>query len=320
MGTPGSSLAIVAVPSREDRVWKISSEDVPHMTILYLGDQSENPNLQHIVEFVGHVAKTTMTRFGMSIDRRGTLGPKDADVLFFMDQYAEAIQEMRDDLLKDVHIRTAFETTEQFDGFIPHLTLGYPDKPAKKDDRDYGIGYVSFDTIQVWIDGSAGPEFRLHEEYYNDMPLLHAEVDEEIETFLAHYGVKGMRWGVNKASRAASNSPEVSVSQKPGKRVKAVGGKARPASDDAKAAATAKQIAKKSTTDALSNKELQSLVTRMNLEKQLADLQKGDPTANRGQKFVNRLLGKNDKNTRMSAADMAVADRLREEFDKRNAA
>lgn len=87
------------------------------------------------------------------------------------------------------------------------------------------------------------------------------------ETVLAHYGVKGMKWGKRK-----SEPTSVTTTAVPGKRVKAKGGTLQPASDDAVRAAASKQRAKKSTTDSLSNKELQELVTRMNLEQQYARL------------------------------------------------
>jgi len=83
------------------------------------------------------------------------------------------------------------------------------------------------------------------------------------ETVLQHYGVKGMKWGKRK-----SVATSVTTTATPGKRVKATGGTLQPASEDAIKTAATKQRAKKSTTDSLSTKELQELVTRMNLEQQ----------------------------------------------------
>lgn len=83
------------------------------------------------------------------------------------------------------------------------------------------------------------------------------------QTVLQHYGVKGMKWGKRK-----SEPTSVTTTSTPGRRVKAKGGTLQPASDDAVRAAATRQRARKSTTDSLSTKELQDLVTRMNLEQQ----------------------------------------------------
>lgn len=92
--------------------------------------------------------------------------------------------------------------------------------------------------------------------------------DQFAGNFLEHYGVKGMRWGVRK-----DRSPvKVQVVTQAGKRVKVSGGKFQPTSNDAVRAAIIKQKAAKSTTDSLSNKQLQEAITRMNLERQFAQL------------------------------------------------
>jgi hypothetical protein len=65
---------------------------------------------------------------------------------------------------------------------------------------------------------------------------------------LAHFGVKGMKWGVRR------NKPSM------------------PASDDSARATAVRTKVKTGGTKALSNKELQDLITRMNLEQQYARL------------------------------------------------
>lgn len=87
----------------------------------------------------------------------------------------------------------------------------------------------------------------------------------EVE-YLAHYGVKGMRWGVRKKDRQSSTD-------------------SGPKSTDAKTARDHRATVKKSGTDALSNKELQELVTRLNLEQQYSKLNAQTTTA--GKRFVN---------------------------------
>jgi hypothetical protein len=96
---------------------------------------------------------------------------------------------------------------------------------------------------------------------------------ESLEEVLAHHGIKGMKWGVrrSRAVLARQNSPHG-------------------VSEDAMKAKTAKsKVHKRSNADALSNQELQHLVTRMNLEKQLKSLQ-GPSKKQKGAKFVTDIL------------------------------
>lgn len=99
-----------------------------------------------------------------------------------------------------------------------------------------------------------------------------------------------MKWGVRRSNPSATGPVDVTLKTIPGKRVKTSGGKRLPASEDAIKAAVAKQKARSSTTDSLSDRELQTLVQRMNLEQQYARL-KGDSGLAKGQKFVKDLLG-----------------------------
>lgn len=103
---------------------------------------------------------------------------------------------------------------------------------------------------------------------------------------LNHYGVKGMRWG----HRTDHSGPVTTavVQKRPGGpvRIKTAQGAGLKPSSDAVKAATFRQQAKKSGTQSLSNEQLQSLVTRMNLEKQYANL--NPPPA--AKKFIADLL------------------------------
>lgn len=93
---------------------------------------------------------------------------------------------------------------------------------------------------------------------------------------LMHYGVKGMHWGIRRGSTDTGPSSDVHVSRRKSGLVKTQGGKNHPPHEDAIKAAIARQKAKTSSTDALSTKELQDLVTRMNLEQQYSRLKTTD--------------------------------------------
>lgn len=277
--------AIVAIPQDSDPVWKYSSETIPHMTLLFLGEQSlSDDETIHITDFVAHVA-STMSPFMMSTERRGKLGLEDADVLFFnKDRHAKAIPDAaRGFLLTDPGIQKAYNSTDQYPEWTPHLTLGYPTSPAKKDDREYpDFNWVQFDRVALWTGEFVGPTFRLK---YPDTEEVDMVMNDKVDIFFEHFGVKGMHWG-----RSKNNGQPVSVSvtTTPGKKLFTKGGENQPAHADAKQAAAAKQIAKKSSTDALSTPELQNLVTRMNLESQYSKLTTAQVSP--GRKYVNNML------------------------------
>jgi len=288
-----SSLVIAAIPREDDLVWKISSEKKPHMTILFLGD-ANNPHRAQIAGYLAHcINMQVITRFGMSVDRRGELGADKADVLFFeKDNWSfPRVEEFRDMLLKDPNIKTAYDSVEQFDEWSPHLTLGYPETPAKKldngDDRQFY--YVDFDRVALWEGDYEGVEFILKREVYMDIAM-----SDQARTgldFLEHFGVRGMRWGYRKDesgpslvttqthTRARANIAGTKTKTK----VKAKGGEGHAAHPDAIAAATKKQKLKKSGVAALSDQELRDVISRAQLESQAQSVVQG-----KGSKFVKK--------------------------------
>lgn len=96
--------------------------------------------------------------------------------------------------------------------------------------------------------------------------------EEFVEEFLAHFGVKGMKWGVRRAANEANAAPEH------------------------KALTTTKQKAKSGGgTKALSNKDLQEAITRMNLEEQYNSLKAKQSKINKGLALVTSILGVTSK-------------------------
>lgn len=301
---------MVAIPAEDDPVWKYSSEPVPHLTMLYLGESSEVKNLGSIAGFVEHAAKTSLKRFGMNVDRRGTLGADQADVLFFSQFGIRELKDFRAQLLQDDNIRTAYDSVEQHDDWLPHLTMGYPDHPAKKDDRDYsGFNWVSFDRLALWFSDYEGFEYPLPS-YDWDMEI--AMSDGTVSTGAAavediiHYGVKGMRWGV----RRGEGTPTAVIVKDKGKKLKTEGGKGLPAHEDAVRARTIGQKGRASGTKALSNEELQAYATRLNLEQNVKRLEAGE--VNGAKKFVAQLLLNTGKQQATRVANEKAAQKVDE--------
>jgi hypothetical protein len=96
-----------------------------------------------------------------------------------------------------------------------------------------------------------------------------------VDDILAHYGVRGMRWGVRRSEGELH------------------GGGSGHVSTDHQNAQAAKEKAKKHGTKSLSNKELQDMINRMNLEQQyarVAPTPKGVRFLKAGTKFTGDVL------------------------------
>ena len=199
-----AGIVIVALPKEDEPVWEYSSEKKPHMTLLYMNGVLSDEEAAEITKYVQHASNVSLNRFGLSVDRRGTLGDEDADVLFFETEYGvPALRNFRSMLLKNETIAKNYVKAEQFPGWIPHLTMGYPNSPAKEVEVDnrHLLRWVSFDRIAIWFDNYEGPEFELSGD--DGLRAEDAYWSEEHGVFLMHHGVKGMRWGVRKDQTSA---------------------------------------------------------------------------------------------------------------------
>jgi 2'-5' RNA ligase len=268
-------LVIVAIPSDDDHVWKVSSEKVPHITLLYLGAPDWDGNeMADVASYVQHAA-STLRSFGMSVERRGVLGDKSADVLFFKKSWSfNDLEKFRSQLRANQAIDKAYLSADQYPQWTPHLTLGYPETPAHKDDRDYPISWVNFDKIAMWVGDSEGPTFQLNDDRGLDVAMSQELGAQAIEEILEHYGVKGMKWGKRKTRQTEPSHPDSQHVTNIHMRVKS-----------------------QKTTRPLSNKELQDAITRMNLEQQYSRLSGGiDRTrVQKGRVLITKILADSGK-------------------------
>ena len=283
------SLVVVAIPSDNDYVRRLSSEKEPHLTLLYLGeDQFSSSELELVFKYVEHAA-STLQPFTMDVKKRGELGDEKADVLYLNDVWGnQSLRDFRYQLLKNDLIAKAYLSAEQFPQWTPHVTLGYPSTPAKTDSKpDHKVWYIDFDRIALWTGDSEGPTFALSSNY-DDTEVAMPQMEGgrlAMSDALSHYGIKGMKWGVRRSDAQLSRGPSSGGERPTGPALKI--------SDDVKSAVVAQRKIALGGTQTLSNKELQGLLMRMNLERQYRTMTAVPPSKSpmdKGLGAVNKAL------------------------------
>lgn len=136
-----NNFVIAAIPPDHDRIWDVSSEDPPHVTLLYLPSSA-------ILE-----AKEAISAVGPEIDvdvqvkNVDVLGDEGAQVAFIDPGDLTAVREA---LLEVPAIKQAHDSIEQYEQWTAHLTLGYPDSPPLSGDVP---DTINLDRLVVLADG-----------------------------------------------------------------------------------------------------------------------------------------------------------------------
>jgi hypothetical protein len=157
---PITTSVIVALPAADDPISAASSEeDGAHATLLFLGE-SANLDGEALKAAVGEfVAKGEVGVLSDKVNGRATLGADSADVVLLD---AASLVNVRNGLLEQNTIVQAHQSVEQYPTWIPHVTLGYPEKPAV---GDYAGESITFDRLALW-----------HGEDHTEFPLGKAKV------------------------------------------------------------------------------------------------------------------------------------------------
>lgn len=112
---------------------------------------------------------------------------------------------------------------------------------------------------------------------------------------LFHYGVKGMRWGVRKSTPTSGGTKKSKkkslIAKMSDKKKKATKEKAK---EEAKE--EAQETEKKKSVKDMSDAELRAKISRLQLEKQYADLSKQTEPVSKGKKFVEGIMTKSGEN------------------------
>lgn len=118
------------------------------------------------------------------------------------------------------------------------------------------------------------------------------EYGASLDEVLAHHGIKGMHWGVRRKNPSAGT----------------------PSSEDHDRASALRTQRRSSGTRTLSNKELQDLITRLNLERQVKQLA---PTPKESvTNFLTGLLRDTGKQQASRVANEAIAKQLNNAIKK----
>lgn len=170
------NFVIMAIPDASDEIWRISSENPPHATLVYLPESARG---------LAEEAMLSIFRdpFTAYVGERGTLGENEADVLHLKSQ---DLVGLREELLSYPGMREAHDSIEQWPDYTPHLTLGYKETPPLqeadvKEIRFTGIAISPKEGSDVMFGSElkSEPGFSEYEEYTVDPLPFHGVLAAE---------------------------------------------------------------------------------------------------------------------------------------------
>jgi len=185
------SAVIVALPQVGHPLHEIvnPAEGGPaHMTLAYLGEfEKWTPEEIDQIRTELRDISTDAYQFTDTVASREKLGESQADVLKTDGAGSQKIRDVLTNTEGSASIIARVEAAARtFPVWIPHVTLGYPETPAF---GEPDFTQITFDRLALWID-----------EDREEFPLEQPEIvhSDRVNNYLAHHGVKGMKWGRRK--------------------------------------------------------------------------------------------------------------------------
>lgn len=157
---PGG-FVIVGLPAADDPIYEVSSEQPPHLTMIYLSVDFIEQAAQILAGEAPKCEPTTV-----EVTETGELGDGGAQVAHVNPL---GLADVREALMGYEPIQQGVEAMEQYPEWTPHVTLGYPETPPLSGDVP---DTITIDRLAI-LDGSGA----LHSEY----PLGEAMDDTAVE-------------------------------------------------------------------------------------------------------------------------------------------
>lgn len=198
--TGNTTACVVALPRAIDPINLVGDEQ-KHATLLFAGETSTLPAdaKTTFVETLQNVAQL-FTPFAESITDISRLGSDNPPALVAM-LTASNLNNIRQALLINPKIGEYLQNVTQHPSYMPHVTLAYPDYQGEAELRKVAaqLFRVRFDRLALWW-GDEQIEFSLE---MSDNAMAQ---QEKLEAFLAHHGIKGMKWGVRRSDTSLDSA------------------------------------------------------------------------------------------------------------------